>query len=72
MRVVGQSTAPTVQIVIYQIIIRFQALPFLLSQVQLFSIRAITSDCVYLILKFYSLVSQVTSFIHLLKIYKLM
>ncbi len=72
MTIITQRTAPTVQIVIHQIVIRLQLLPTLLTQIQLLTIVKITTNRENLILKFYSFVSKITTFVHLVEVYQLM
>ena len=54
--VIAQGTTPTIQVVVYQIVVRLQLLPSLLPQVQLLPVVAIPTDREDLVLKFYCLV----------------
>ena len=54
--VIAQGTTPTIQVVVYQIVVRLQLLPSLLPQVQFLPVVAIATDREDLVLKFYCLV----------------
>ena len=68
MTVVTQSTAPTIQVIIYQVIVRLQLLPVLLPQVQLLPVVEVASNRKYLVLEFNCLIPKVPSLVHFLKI----
>lgn len=72
MRIVGEGTAPAVQIVIHQIVIGLQLLPRLLPEVQLLPVVEITPHREYLVLEFNRLVSQIAALVHFLEIDQLM
>ena len=70
--VVAESTAPAVQVVVHEVVVRLQLLPTFLSEIQLLSIVKIASNREYLVLKFNGLIAEISSLVHFLEMNNLM
>jgi hypothetical protein len=66
--VVGEGAAPTVEVVIDEVVIGFEFLPGLLPQVELFAVVEVAADGEDLVLELDGLVAQVPALVHLLEV----